>query len=72
MVRKGSGLAGQGSEFRLEEVGEGFVEGPLVVPIGHAHRVPDLAGETALCASFHGVKVSPDLGITVKHGAVEF
>jgi hypothetical protein len=71
MVRKGSGLAGQASGLGLEQVGEGFVEGLHVVPIGHVHRGPDLAGETALCSSLHGIQVAPDLGITVKHGAME-
>jgi len=71
MVRKGSGLAGQASGLGLEQVGEGFVEGLHVVSIGHVHRGPDLAGESALGASFHGIQVAPDLGVTVKHGAVE-
>jgi hypothetical protein len=71
MVRKGSGLAGQASGLGLEEVGQSLVEGFLVVSIGHVHGGPDLASETALCASLHGIQVAPDLGITVKHGAME-
>ena len=71
MIRKGSGLAGQGSGLELEQMGQAFVKGLQVGPIGHIHRGPDLAGESALVASLHGVEVAPDLGITVKHGAVE-